>query len=201
MKQKTLILGLALATCSLVSCGDDDTPPKENEEEVIDLVTLTFTPDEGSAVVFTATDPDGAGVADMAPDGAITLNANTTYTLAIELENTEEDEDITAEVEEEGDEHIFFFSFTTDIFSDPAGNGNIDARADAVNYLDEDVNDEPIGLSTSWTTGTSSSDGTFRVVLKHQPDIKSATSTSTDGETDIDISWTINIQSPIVVIM
>lgn len=196
MKRNLLILGLAIATLSLSSCGDDDAPEKENEEEVIDRVTLTFTPDQGDPIVVTATDPDGDGVQDMAPDGSINLLANTSYELSIGIENTEEGEDIAEEVEEEGDEHMFFFSFTTDIFSDPAGNGNIDTRADAVNYNDEDENGEPIGLSTDWTTDATSSGGSFRVVLKHQPDIKSSASTSTDGESDIDITWTINITAP-----
>jgi hypothetical protein len=31
------------------------------------------------------------------------------------------------------------------------------------------------------------------VILKHQPDTKSANSTSNDGESDIDITWGITI--------
>jgi hypothetical protein len=47
-------------------------------------------------------------------------------------------------------------------------------------------------LETSWTTGAASS-GTFRVVLKHQPGLKSATSGSSTGETDLDITFETNI--------
>ncbi|MEQ9468181.1 MAG: hypothetical protein RLN88_12260 [Ekhidna sp.] len=188
------LTGLIISGGLLSSCGDDDAPAAENEEEVIDLVTLTFTPQGGgAAIVATATDPDGEGVLDFETTD-IELEVNTTYELAITIENTEEGEDITGEIEEEDDEHMFFFSFTTDIFSDPAGNGNRDNRADAVNYNDQDGDGNPVGLSTTWTTSdVASSNGDFRVILKHQPDIKSATSTAADGETDIDITWTINI--------
>ena len=36
------------------------------------------------------------------------------------------------------------------------------------------------------------SGGTFRTVLKHQPDIKTAVSGVSDGGTDLDITWTVN---------
>ena len=189
-----LLVGLMVTGGLFTSCGDDDAPAAENEEEVIDLVTLTFTPQGGGpAVVAIAKDPDGEGTSDFETQ-VINLAINTTYDLAIKVENSEEGENITEEIEEEDEEHMFFFAFTNNIFSDPAGNGNVDNRTDDVNYSDQDADGNPVGLSTSWTTsGTVSSDGTFQVILKHQPDIKSATSSSSDGETDIDITWTINI--------
>ncbi|CAN0596863.1 unnamed protein product, partial [Laminaria digitata] len=59
------------------------------------------------------------------------------------------------------------------------------------NYNDQDANGFPVGLSTSWSTDETGS-GTFTVLLKHQPDgIKTATSSSTDGDTDVDITWNI----------
>lgn len=180
----------------LVSCGDDDAPAAENEEEVIDLVTLTFTPTGGTPIVVTATDPDGDGAADLSPDGSIDLLVDTEYQLSIKVENTIADEDITVEIAKEDDEHLFLFSFTEGTFSDPAGDGNIDERSDDINYNDEDENGFDLGLSTTWTTSsTTTSSGSFRVVLKHQPDIKSATSTSSDGESDIDITWAINVSN------
>ncbi len=183
----------------LSSCNDDDDPVREDTPELITKATLTFTPTGGgTAVTATATDPDGEGVQDLTTDGPINLDEGTSYTLTIELINeladpTDDEYDITAEVEEEGDEHMLFFSWTNNVFSDPAGNGNIDNRADDVNYNDEDVNSQPLGLSTSWTTAGVSS-GKFRVVLKHQPELKSATSTANDGETDLDVEFDINIQ-------
>ncbi|MEP5613756.1 MAG: hypothetical protein ABJP45_16000 [Cyclobacteriaceae bacterium] len=189
-----LFIGFLTSGLILTGCGDDDAPAEENEEEVIDLVTLTFTPEGGgTSVVATAADPDGGGVADFTLQ-PINLDVSTTYTLTLSVQNTEEGEDITAEIEEEDDEHMFFFSFTSGVFANPEGDGNVDSRADDVNYTDEDNNGQPVGLSTTWTTSdAASSDGDFRIILKHQPDIKSGTSTSNDGESDIDLTFIINI--------
>lgn len=168
-----------------------------DDEEVINEVVLTFTPaDGGDAIVVTWFDEDGEGVANPTIDD-INLSAEATYEMSITLANTlgTEREDITVEIEEEGDEHMFFFEFTEDIFSNPAGDGNVDSRDDAVNYNDEDVNALPIGLSTNWTSGAATTEaGAFRIVLKHQPDLKTATSDATVGGTDIDIEFNISIQ-------
>ncbi|HEY4656202.1 MAG TPA: hypothetical protein VIH22_16905 [Cyclobacteriaceae bacterium] len=196
---KVITATLALTAGGFLPGCDDDDPGKEDTPELITKATLTFTPSGGgSLIVATATDPDGEGVLDIEVDGPINLAPNTSYNLAIALINeltdpTDPEYNITSEVEEEGDEHMFFFGWTNDVFSDPAGNGNIDNRDDDVNYEDEDVNGLPLGLETSWTTGAVSS-GTFRIVLKHQPDLKSASSTSSTGESDLDIGFTINIQ-------
>jgi len=160
--------------------------------------TLTFTPSGGGTVVTaSATYPDGEGVQDIMVDGPINLAAGVTYTLAVTLINelaepTDEEYNVSEEVEEEADEHIFFFAWTNNVFSDPAGNGNIDNRADPLNYEDEDANRQPLGLETTWTAGTAAS-GTFRVVLKHQPDLKTATSDVNVGETDLDVTFTITV--------
>lgn len=189
----------AVALVSMFSACSDDDPKKENTPELITEVTLTFTPVGGGSVVEAiATDKDGEGVQKLTVDGPIDLETGATYTLTIELINglvdpTEDEYDITAEVREEGHEHMFFFGWTNNVFSDPAGNGNIDTRADDVNYTDEDDNELPIGLSTSWTAAESSASGTFRVMLKHQPKKKTATSTSATGESDIDLTFTVNV--------
>lgn len=196
---RLLSAALVLAAFGFLSgCSED--PKKENTPELITKVTLTFTPVAGgSAIVVTATDPDGLGIQDIVADGEIDLAVNTVYTLTLSLINelaepSEPEYDITAEVEEEGDEHMFFFAWTNNVFADPSGNGNVDTRADDVNYSDEDDNGLPLGLSTDWSSAASTADGTFRVILKHQPDQKSDTSTSGTGETDLDITFTINIQ-------
>ncbi|MGB3467460.1 MAG: hypothetical protein WBA74_19400 [Cyclobacteriaceae bacterium] len=188
-----LMAGLSFGSLFLASCGDDE-PEAEEVEEIITDVTLIFTPVEGgTAVTATATDPDGEGAQSLQVNGSIELAANTTYKLTMNLVNGLEDESISEEVKEEDDEHQFFFGFTNSIFSDPTGNGNIDSRNDDINYQDQDDGGLPLGLETEWTTGDAAT-GTFRVVLKHQPDIKSSTSTASDGESDMDITWTLNIQ-------
>lgn len=192
---KLVSLLLLLSTYVVTSCSDDnDVPPKENEEEIITNVTLTFTPTGGgTAQTATAVDPDGEGPQSLAIVQNITLNANTTYRLTLDLQNSIEGNSITEEIEKENDQHMFFFGWSNDVFSDPTGDGNIDNRADAVNYNDSDDNGLPVGLSTTWTSGNASS-GTFRVILKHQPDLKTATSTSTTGSSDVDLTFNVSIQ-------
>jgi hypothetical protein len=190
---------LSLVLTMLFSACIDDNPKKEDVAELITQVTLTFTPtDGGDAVMVTANDPDGEGVQDLIVDGPINLATNKTYTLDIKLTNglaeiTDPAYDITAEVGAESDEHMFFFNWTNTIFFDPTGDGNMDNRKDDVNYRDEDNNGLPLGLKTEWKTEMVPATGMFRVMLKHQPELKSATSESTTGETDLYISFAIAI--------
>ena len=203
-------LTLALVALSLMvlqGCKDDD-PKKEDVPELITKATLTFTPNGGgAAVVVTATDADGEGVQDIKVDGPINLAANKTYVLTLGLINglaatTAPEYNVANEVEEEGDEHQFFFTWTNNTFSNPTGNGNVDNRSDAVNYTgaanSTDTNGRPLGLTTTWTSATPAGvtvlSGTFRVLLKHQPDLKSDTSDSNTGETDLDLTFTLNVQ-------
>ncbi|MFY0605826.1 MAG: hypothetical protein JXR10_03865 [Cyclobacteriaceae bacterium] len=186
-----------------MSCSEDDDHDHEDddhdhdhEEEVINEVTLTFTPTGGGdALAFKWYDADGDGLGNPTID-AISLAANTEYNLAITLANTlgSEPEDVTEEIKEEGDEHIFFFEFTNNVFSSPVGNGNFDSRADELNYTDQDKDSNPIGLTTNWMTGDTTSGAAFRLILKHQPDLKTATSDATVGGTDLDISFSLEVQ-------
>lgn len=196
---KLLVVTAAIMSMGLLTSCDTDDPIKEDTPELITKATLTFTPtDGGSPVVVNATDPDGEGVQDIIVDGPISLGAAKSYTLTITLINglaqpSDPAYNVTEEVEEESDEHMFFFSWTNNVFNDPTGNGNVDNRNDDVNYEDEDDNGLPLGLETFWTTAAASS-GEFQVILKHQPELKNASSTSSTGETDLDLEFTINIQ-------
>ena len=178
------------------ACEEDEAAPEEeNEVEVFTDVKLVFTPTGGGAAVEAAAqDPDGAGVQELQVLGAINLAANTSYTLTMVIENCLESpcELMNEEIEEEDDEHQFFFAFTNDSFTSPAGNGNIDSASDPINYNDSDGNGNSLGLNTSWTTGSASS-GTFTVQLQHQPDVKTAMSGSTDGDTDFALTFNLNI--------
>ena len=196
------MIGVGMLACLLTGCKNNDLV-KEDVPELITKVSLTFTPSGGGTeIVVTATDPDGEGVQDISVDGPVNLNPAETYILTLslinELANTTDPEyNISAEVEEEGDEHMFFFSWTNNVFANPSGDGNIDNRSDPVNYTGAtnslDANNLPLGLTTTWTTATGSSTGNFRVLLKHQPELKTDTSGSGVGETDLDITFTINI--------
>ena len=190
------LLYAVLTLFIFTACEEDEAAPEEeNEVEVFTDVKLVFTPSGGGAAVEAAAqDPDGAGVQELQVLGSIDLAANTSYTLTMVIENCLESpcELMNEEIEEEDEEHQFFFAFTNDAFTSPVGNGNIDSASDPLNYNDTDGNGNAIGLNTSWTTGSASS-GTFTVQLQHQPDVKTATSGATDGDTDFALTFNLSI--------
>ncbi|MEJ2004542.1 MAG: hypothetical protein P8X57_06175 [Cyclobacteriaceae bacterium] len=196
LKQFVTIL-LLVAALGIQACSDDDTPPIENVEEEITQVILTFTNTQDAGDVVTAEwlDADGAGGGTPVIDD-IVLSANMNYELSVEFYNTLESpaENISEEVAEEAEEHMIFYEFSDAVFQDPDGNGNIDNRDDAVNYNDTDSDGLPLGLSTDWVTSDLNATGSFRLLLKHQPGIKSSTSSSADGETDVDVTFDITVQ-------
>ncbi|MEQ8553733.1 MAG: hypothetical protein RIC53_13840 [Cyclobacteriaceae bacterium] len=193
MLLRNLFYLVILTLIAFVSCNDEELPPIENEEEVITDVDLIFSPvDGGAPLTFGANDPDGEGPEDMVTD-PIVLGAENSYQLFIKVRNDIDNVDLTEEIKEEGAEHMFFFGFTDELFDQPEGNGNIDSRTDQVNYIDEDENGLPIGLITGWQTSSGGS-GTLRIVLKHQPDVKTATSGIDVGSTDIDLTFDVTVE-------
>ena len=196
------LLAILFSVITIIGCSNDDdiAPEEENEVEIFTDVTLIFTntADNSDVVRASAQDPDGTGIQELQILDAITLAADTEYTLTYEILNAldpSDVENIGDEILEEDNEHQFFFSFTENVFANPTGNGNIDAAADPINYNDADENGNPVGLSSAWTTGgTASSEGSFTVRLQHQPDVKTATSGSNDGDTDFELTFALTIQ-------
>lgn len=182
LRRFAVLSALAVAMFGMTACDDDEAPEAENESEVITTVKLTFTPQGGGdALVYQAIDADGDGPGNIQIDD-ITLSANATYTVALEFLNELESpaEDITEEVEEEGQEHQIFYTV------DPS-------NLLSVAYSDQDAGGLPIGLSTTWTT-LDAGNGTVSVVLKHQPDIKTGSSGINDGETDINVNFVVILE-------
>lgn len=217
MNKLLSILGLSTLLL-FANCGDDDVPPAENDEEVIDRVTLTFTPTGGTPLEFVAVDPDGEGVNGF-DIPTIALDENTVYILTMSLENTATLEDITEEIQEEATAHQFFFSWTGSLFESPTGLGNYaddgagvgpyGADGGNVNYDDNETDyqteadedgvspraDFPVGLQTIWETGAASTvQESFRVVLKHQPGQKVLGVSSNIGSTDLDLTFPLEVQ-------
>ncbi|MDF2455512.1 MAG: hypothetical protein K0R51_1505 [Cytophagaceae bacterium] len=187
--KKIILSSLILSFVLLVSSckrNDDDapTPQDQNEEELITTVSLIIK--ENGVLVDTFSFKDSDGVGGEAPTiEDITLDANKTYTCTLLLldETKNPVENISEEIEEENDEHQFFFH--------PSAGTNL-----TVNYLDFDDNNVPVGLETELVTGAASS-GTFRVVLKHQPGVKPTTGDTGNealGETDVEVEFDVTIQ-------
>lgn len=179
-------LFFVLLTCSALfsSCETDD-PVIPNEEEVITTVNFTLTPSGGGTpVVMSFRDLDGdGGNAPTITSGV--LAANSTYTGSVQFLNELETpaEDITEEVEEEDDEHQLFYATTGGI---------------TVSYLNTDGDGLPLGLMTEVNTSAAGA-GTITITLRHEPN-KSAMGVSdgnianAGGETDIEVSFAVNVQ-------
>ena len=185
-----ILLSIFISLISMISCSDDlvvpDDPVIENEEEVITTLTYTLTPSEGgSAVVLTYQDLDGDGANEPTITNGM-LSNSTVYTGALTLLNETKSpaESITEEIEEEDDEHQFFFSSTiTDL---------------QVAYADTDGDGKPVGLATTLTTSAAGS-GTLTITLRHEPEksaanVASGDITSAGGETDISVTFTLTIE-------
>jgi PBP1b-binding outer membrane lipoprotein LpoB len=196
------LAAILFSVITIIGCSNDDdvVPEEENEVEVITDVTLIFTntADATDVVTASAQDPDGTGIQELQILDAITLATDTEYTLTYEILNAlnaADVEDIGDEILEEDNEHQFFFSFTENVFANPTGNGNVDAASDLINYNDDDENGNHVGLSSTWTTSSTASSGaSFTIRLQHQPDVKTATSGSNDGDTDFALTFVLNIQ-------
>jgi hypothetical protein len=192
---KFRILTFLLATLLLSGCSDD--PKPVNEEELITTLRLTLVPQgDGTTVTleFKDLDGDGSGAPEYtyAPstgtgeNTAALLTANITYTATLELLNETESpvENITAEIEEEADEHLFCFTETL--------NGLSITYADTEGDYLTGGSTNVVGLVTTWET-TTVGDGTVTITLRHQPGTKTGACPGS-GDTDIEVTFKVSIQ-------
>lgn len=179
----TKALFLATASLFLASCSDDDNGPV-NEEEVITTVITTLT-NGSTTITLTSRDLDGDGPNAPVVTVSGDLTANTVYNGEITFlnETVTPADNITTEVEEEGEEHQIFYQI-------PASLGTI-------GYTDFDVNAKPVGLTFTYTTGNAGT-GNLTVTLRHLPN-KSAAGvaagdiTNAGGATDAQVTYPIVI--------
>lgn len=179
----TKALFLATASLFLASCSDDDNGPV-NEEEVITTVITTLT-NGSTTITLTSRDLDGDGPNPPVVTVSGDLTANTVYNGETTFlnETVTPADNITAEVEEEGEEHQIFYQI-------PASLGTI-------GYTDFDVNAKPVGLTFTYTTGNAGT-GNLTVTLRHLPN-KSAAGvaagdiTNAGGATDAQVTYPIVI--------
>ncbi|GAB3300252.1 hypothetical protein [Hymenobacter tenuis] len=174
-----LLALLASTTLLAAACSDDKEEPTPDEDnEQITTVNYTLTPvGGGTPITVQYRDIDGDGGA--APTiGTLTLAPNTTYTGALTLldETKTPAENITAEIQEQADEHLFLFE---------PSNVNL-----TVTRTDKDKNNLEVGLTTQAVTGAANAagaTGTLKVTLRHQPGSKNGT--ATPGSTDVEVSF------------
>jgi hypothetical protein len=189
MKKELLKFGFLLLSASslLLSSCKKDKDEEENEEEVITTMQLTFVPvGVGSTVVYKFDDPDGDGGAAPTKD-VITLAANKTYNVTLQLLNKTVNPvvDITTEVAAEGASHRFYYQ--------PSVGSNI-----SIAGFNNDAAGIPLGITSVWTTGAAAN-GTTKVTLRHypgNPPNKAAADlvTSSKSSTDIEVEFNTTVQ-------
>ena len=187
MKNLKISLLALVAMVSFSSCSsDDDAPVPVNEEEVITTVTATFTPQGGgTAVILTSRDLDGDGpdapVLSVSGDFTTGTMYNGNITFLNELVNPAED--ITEEVQEEGEEHQVFFQQN--------GLGDIV-------YADEDANGNPIGLAFTFEASETETSGNLTITLRHEPNktaegVSNGDITNAGGSTDAIATFNVSV--------
>jgi hypothetical protein len=168
-------LGL-VGMLALSGCPEDGDDGEHNESEVITTVRLTFTPQGGGEpVVASFRDPDGDGGMSGSAE-PISLVSGTTYELAVEFLSELEDppEDITAEIQEESEEHqVFVLGSAVEGPATPANAGAVlqHAYADAESDYGGTVGaDLPVGLANEIVARAAGS-GQLTVMLRHLPEL------------------------------
>ena len=164
----------------LISCKDD--PQPTNQEEVITTLIADLSPEGGGEPLeLRFYDEDGDGSIDpiITPD-LLELKAGKSYTAEITLlnETVSPTEDITEEIEEEMNDHLFCFE---------ASNTDV-----SIGYEDEDENGFPVGLITKWEAGTVGTEGIIKITLRHQPGEKTGNCPG-PGESDIQVEFAVRV--------
>lgn len=178
---------LAISSLLLLNgCKKGTDPLPADENELITTVTLRFT-QQGTTnpQSFSYQDKDGDGGAVPTKFDAVTLTANTSYSLTVEVldESKTPAENITSEIREQQDEHLFVY----------AGNP---ATLLTYAYGDVDSRNFPVGLTGSVRTGAAGA-GQLNVRLRHQPPVNGVVvknGTATPGSDDVNLNFPLTVK-------
>jgi len=178
---------IAIALMLFLNACSKEVAEEDNDNEVVTTLELhimervTF-----NHFIYKFDDPDGFGAGSAAPViDVIRLSPNKVYDVELKLFNKTANpvEDVTAEVEEEGADHRFYYL--------PSTSSNI-----TVNNFSNDGNGVPVGIMSTWTTGAKGA-GKIRIVLRHYPNGSKATDDPVDSpksSTDVDTEFTTSVE-------
>ncbi len=179
-----LLVGVAIL---LVQCKSASDVEPDDENELITTVRLEFSPTNvfTGSQTFTYRDVDGDGGNPPTKFDTISLVANTEYVMKVIVldESKNPAVDITKEVQENADEHLFVFT-------------SAPASLLTYTYNDKDVRNLPIGLSGTAKTGSPGT-GTLRVQLRHQPPISGKIvkdGTPGPGSDDVNLNFNLKVK-------
>lgn len=180
MKKNLLIFGISCL--SFFACKDKEAEPAE-ENELITTLQLNFK-NGITTETFVWKDLDGEG--GMAPQVQnVVLKPNTTYDLSVKVLDESKNPvlDITQEVKEKDDEHLFLYI--------PQPSSLL-----AYTYIDKDAKNFPVGLLGNLKTNAAGN-GKLKVQLRHQPPAGGKATkdgTATPGSDDINIDFVVEVK-------
>ncbi len=185
MRNLKFLATAIFATVLFTSCSNDDdnTPAPVNEEEVITTLTVTLTPEGGGTAVTLQTrdlDGDGPNAPVITVSGDLTNGVTYNGSIVLLNETVDPAENITTEVEEEANDHQFFYTIA----------GGLDA---STTYSNLDGNGNPLGTEFTLTTGAAST-GTLTFTLRHEPTKPNTGLGDAGGETDIAATFDVTAQ-------
>jgi len=180
-------LPILFAALLFTSCKKDEEIEPTDDNELITRVELKFT-DVAANTSLTYTFQDKDGDPKTAPEkfDKIVLNKGVTYTVSVGVYDDTKSPvaDITEEIAEESDVHLFVYKTTP-------------AALLTTTILDKDKNGLPIGLSASVLTQSTAGTGKLNLLLKHQPElngVKVKTGQEAGGSTDIDLLFDVEVK-------
>lgn len=165
----------------LLACSDVENPGDDvdgHDHGLVTKVELSFTPDGGGdALVFAWSDPENDG--DPVIDPIVLPEGDHALTIALWNELEDPSDDVTVEVEAEGEEHQLFLT-GSGVQSEATGD-NPAALLD-ISYADEDDGGLPLGLEHVLRT-MATGERELLVTLRHLPP-EDGTATKTAGLAD-----------------
>lgn len=185
---KATMIALAVMT-QFSACKKDENAPIPDEQELITTLKIQLSNSSKGFMktfVYKVENGFGSGSGGTIQIDTIKLEPGVSYDAIMSVQNEKAipAEDITNEILEKDDEHLFVFDSTPS-----SGNGSV-----AVSDGSKDKNGAPLNQTFKLTTG-GSGNGKFAIQLMHLPTNKSGTTpAAAGGETDLAVSFPVVIE-------
>ena len=178
------VAALALVgALTLSACSSGEPEGGVGEEELITQVTLALTPDDGGLTQTLQVTFDADGNNPVFSPAQLRLSPGVTYAGSIDLRDTINNEDITEEIEDEAEEHLFSYTLS------PASAGTVTITDTESDYGPNNGADLAVGIEfeVAVSDGASGS-GTMTALLYHfDPQEGAVKTSSTDTSDEIDV--------------
>jgi hypothetical protein len=176
---KNISLFIFTILFAMLSCKKDHV--HAHDHDTITVFKYSLTAPDGSVAEFKFEDYDGDG-GNPGRTSVSNIKSNTLYSgrVSVFVGDSLNLENITSEIQSEGFDHEFFYSFTG-------------TNAPSIIKTDVDANNNPLGINTTFNT---SGIGTFplTIILRHKPTKPNTGLQSAGGDTDVEVNFNIVVQ-------